>query len=107
MRSLMEYPPFTFMVRILVSDYTDDGLLDQLVQMSDAIAKAFPEIEFLGPAQAPIGMIRKRYRYHVILKGKTLAMVRQAAEYGQRVMNLSRKSNTLRILIDVEPSNVL
>ena len=107
MRSLMEYPPFTFMVRILVSDYTDAGLLEQLVQMSDAIAKAFPEIEFLGPAQAPIGMIRKRYRYHVILKGKNLAIVRQAAEYGQKVMNLSRKSNTLRILIDVEPSNVL
>lgn len=107
MRNLMEYPPFTFMVRILVSDYTDAGLLDQLVQTSDAIAKAFPEIEFLGPAQAPIGMIRKRYRYHVILKGKNLAIVRQAAEYGQKVMNLSRKSNTLRILIDVEPSNVL
>ena len=107
MRRLMEYPPFTYMVRILVSDYTDADLLDQLMHMTDAIAKEYPEIEFLGPAQAPIAMIRKRHRYHVILKGMSLDTVRQAAEYGQKVMNLSRKSKTLRILIDVEPSNVL
>ena len=107
MRRLMEYPPFTYMVRILVSDYTDTDLLEQLMQMTGAIAKMYPEIEFLGPAQAPIAMIRKRHRYHVILKGKSLALLREAAEYGQKVINLSRKSKTLRILIDVEPSNVL
>ena len=52
-------------------------------------------------------MIRKRHRFHVILKGASLEVLREAAEYGQKVMNLSRKSKTLRILIDVEPSNVL
>lgn len=107
MRQLMEYPPFTYMIRILVSDYTDDALMELLVQMTDKIAAMYPQIEFLGPAEAPISMIRKRHRYHVILKGTSLIQLRQAAEYGQKFMNLSRKSKTLRILIDVEPSNVL
>lgn len=107
MRRLMEYPPFSHMVRILLSDYTEDGLLDALRYMSDQIAAQYPEVEFLGPAVAPIAIIRKRHRVHVILKGPSLAVLREAAEYGQKVMNLSRKSKTLRILIDVEPANVL
>ena len=107
MRQLMEYPPFRYMVRILVSDYTDVGLADQMIQMADQVAANYPDIEFLGPSEAPIAKIRNRYRYHMILKGTSLDRLREAAEYGQSVMNLLRKSKTLRILIDVEPSSVL
>ena len=107
MRELMEYPPFSYMVRILVSDYTAEGLEMQMAQMAETIAARYPQIEFLGPAEAPIAMIRKRHRHHVILKGTSLDLLREAAEYGQKVMKLLRKSKTLRILIDVEPSNVL
>lgn len=107
MRQLMEYPPFCFMVRMIVSDYSNKDLLEQMMQMSDQIAKQYSQIEFLGPAEAPISMIRKRYRYHIILKGNSLDCLREAAQYGKKFMNLSRKSKTLRILIDVEPLNVL
>ena len=78
-----------------------------MAQMAETIAARYPQIEFLGPAEAPIAMIRKRHRHHVILKGTSLDLLREAAEYGQKVMKLLRKSKTLRILIDVEPSNVL
>ncbi len=107
MRQLMEYPPFSYMVRILVSDFSADGLLELLITAAEAIAKQYPQLELLGPAEAPITMVRKRYRFHLILKGKSVDLVREAAEYGQKVMNLSRKSKTLRILLDVEPSSVL
>lgn len=107
MRELMVYPPFCYMIRMLVSDFQPDGLLEQMEQMAGRIAEVYPAIELLGPSQAPISMVRKRYRFHLILKGKNLDLLREAAEYGQKFMNLSRKSKTLRILIDVEPSSVL
>ncbi len=40
-------------------------------------------------------------------KGRIFRFIAEAAEYGQKLMNLSRKSKTLRILIDVEPLSVL
>lgn len=107
MRELMVYPPFCYMIRILVSDFSPDGLLDVMQKMTEEIIKRYPEIELLGPSEAPVSIVRKRYRFHVILKGNRLDMLREAAEYGQSFMNLSRKSKTLRILIDVEPSSVL
>ena len=107
MRQLMEYPPFCHMVRILVSDYSSGNLPEQMQQMAQHIAEQYPQLELLGPSEAPVAMVRKRYRFHLILKGDSLETLREAAEVGQKFMNLSRKSKTLRILIDVEPSSVL
>ena len=107
MRELMVYPPFCFMVRMLVSDFRPEGLLEQLEEAARQITRQYPQLELLGPAEAPISMVRRRHRFHLILKGSNLDRVREAAEYGQKVMNLSRKSKTLRILIDVEPLSVL
>ncbi|MBR4943836.1 MAG: primosomal protein N' [Peptococcaceae bacterium] len=107
MRELMVYPPFCYMIRILVSDFQPDGLLEQMQEMADKIAEQYPTLELLGPSEAPVSIVRKRHRFHLILKGQYLDLLREAAEYGQKFMNLSRKSKTLRILIDVEPSSVL
>ncbi len=107
MRELMNYPPFCAIVRILVSDFQPHGLLEAMQQMAQAIAEQYPAIELLGPSEAPVAVIRRRHRFHLLLKGEYLDLLREAAEYGQKVTNLSRKSKTLRILIDVEPFNVL
>lgn len=106
-RELMAYPPFSYLVRVLLSDFRADGLMALLQQMAQALSQRYPSIELLGPAEAPISMVRRRYRFHLLLKGNHLTLLREAAEYGQKVMNLSRKSKTLRILIDVEPLSVL
>ncbi len=107
MRNLMVYPPFCYMIRIIVSDFKPDGLLEQMQKMADTILEQYPQTELLGPSEAPVSVVRKRHRFHVILKGADLEMLRKAAEYGQSFINLSRKSKTLRLLIDVEPSSVL
>lgn len=106
-RSLMVYPPFCYMIRLLVSDYHAEGILELMQQAAADIVKQYPAIEVLGPSEAPVFLVRKRYRFHLIVKGNDLDLLRKAAEYGQTLMNLSRKSKTLRILIDVEPASVL
>ena len=106
-RNLMEYPPYHHLVRFLISDTREEGAMEDLVHMSEQIRERYPEVELLGPSEAPISMIRGRKRFHVLFKGTSLNRLREAAEYGKKVMNLSRKSKTLRIIIDVEPSTVL
>lgn len=107
MREIMEYPPFRYLIRILVSDFSPDGILAKMQQMAAEIRQQYPGIELLGPSEAPVSIIRKRHRFHMILKGTNLEQLREAARYGQKFMNLSRKSKTLRFLIDVEPTSVL
>ncbi|MBR6755851.1 MAG: primosomal protein N' [Peptococcaceae bacterium] len=106
-RELLNYPPFSKIIRILVSDYTPSGPQAVLQELAAVLQEHYPEIEQLGPAEAPIAVIRKRYRYQLLLKHQDLELLRQAVQYGQNVLNLSRKSKTLRLLIDVEPQSVL
>ena len=107
MRELMVYPPFCYLVRLLVSDFQPVGLLEAMREMAAALVQHYPSVELLGPSEAPVSIVRRRHRFHVILKGESLDTLREVAEYGQKLMNLSRKSKTLRILIDVEPLSVL
>ncbi len=106
-RRLLGYPPFCAMVRVLVSDFRPDGLLEALTEAAKEIAARYPDLVLLGPAEAPVRMVRRRFRFHLFLKGASLDRLREAALCGQRLLQLSRKSKTLRILIDVEPLSVL
>ena len=106
-RELLNYPPFSKIIRILVSDYSPVQPQLLLQELSAVLKENYPEIEQLGPAEAPIAVIRKRHRYQLLLKHYDLDLLRQAVQYGQNVLNLSRKSKTLRLLIDVEPQSVL
>ena len=90
-----------------MSDYTPSGPQAVLQELAAVLQEHYPEIEQLGPAEAPIAVIRKRYRYQLLLKYQDLELLRQAVQYGQNVLKLSRKSKTLRLLIDVEPQSVL
>ena len=106
-RELLNYPPFSRIIRILVSDYSPLEPQIVLQELSVVIQEHYPEIEQLGPAEAPIAVIRKRHRYQLLFKHSDLELLRQAVQYGQNMLNLSRKSKTLRLLIDVEPQSVL
>lgn len=106
-RQLMRYPPFVYLIRVLVSDLEETILPLYLQALAAAIIEYNPQIDLLGPAEAPIAVIRRRHRWHLILKHPDLDVLREAVKYGQKVTNLSRKSKTLRILIDVEPQSVL
>lgn len=106
-RELMNYPPFSVMVRILVSDYGAKEAMEMINLVADYFHKTYPDLALLGPAEAPIGKIRDRYRFHLILKGEDLELLINMAKDGQRMMNVSRKSKTLRIVIDVEPQSIL
>ena len=106
-RQLMDYPPFAYLVRILLSDFEQKGPLDLLTETAAYLLKRYPALELFGPSEAPIEKIRGRFRAHLILKGKDLSTLLEAAECGQKYMNVSRKSKTLRIIIDVEPQSIL
>lgn len=106
-RQLMEYPPFSSLIRIIISDFQEN----KAAVCSDIIARSikekFPQsVEILGPAQAPISKIKNRYRWQLILKGTDLDTLREAAIWGcQRAKEQTQ--NTLRIIIDVEPQSIL
>jgi len=107
-RQMMDYPPFTALVRILVSDYHEKSVIIYLENLTQTIKKyAAAGLEIFGPAQAPISKIKNRYRWQVILKGENLEVLKQAVLYGLQNTEKGETNKTLRVIVDVEPQSIL
>lgn len=107
-RRMMEYPPFSCLVRVLVSDYQEKSVIIFLENLTQIIKKDYIDgIEVFGPAQAPIGKIKNRYRWQLILKGQDLDLLREAIINGLQQLEKRETNKTLRVIVDVEPQNIL
>jgi len=107
-RKLMEYPPFSSLIRILVSGINEKEVINCTKKIAYLIKNDFKgKLEILGPAQAPIGKIKNRFRWQLILKGNDLETLRQAARQGFKKEIKGDANKTLRVIIDVEPQSIL
>jgi len=96
-------PPFGRLAAVIVAGRDGAAVADVARQLARAAPQA-PGIEVLGPAPAPLAMLRGRHRHRLLLK----------AERGTRVPDLMRHwleqvklPGTVRVQVDVDPYNFL
>ncbi len=101
-RSEAGYPPVTRMVALRV-----DGPSEAAVRTAAAdaatLARSVPEVRVLGPAEAPISIIRGRTRWQVWLVAADRARLAEAARRGAA----TPLPPNVRLVVDVDPLSVL
>ena len=107
-REIIGYPPFSKLVRIIISGHKEQLVMTLAEEIGEELKNNFKDnITLFGPAPAPIERIKKRFRWHIILKGEDLELLRKAAwEIYLKYSNL-KEYNQLRIIIDIEPQSTL
>ena len=106
LRKKLHYPPYKKLVRFLFS--LND--IDKLKKMMFAIRKEIKQFEktgeiiILGPVIAPISKIRKKYRYHIIIKANDRNAVKRFITWFQTNVKIP---NYLKMQIDVDPISLL
>jgi len=110
-RKFLQYPPFCRLVRILVSGVHEKATLDNINQAAILLKKEINEddnddqdVELLGPSPAPLSFLHGRFRYHLLLKSESLHKLQKLARLVRQEAN---ESDEMRIIIDVEPQNLL
>lgn len=108
-RQVLQYPPYTNLARIMVSGYQERQVVQRIgfwLQLLQSKIKTLnANVELLGPTPAPLGFLKKRYRYHIIIKGKELMELQELARE-IRAKEL-KNSGEPRTIIDIEPQNLL
>jgi len=69
-RRLMKYPPFTHLVEILFQGENLRYVARQSREFLSRVKEASKDVEILGPALAPVSMLRGRSRIQLILKAR-------------------------------------
>ena len=104
-RRAMGYPPYARLVRIVLEDPDLARVNAVAAAIRDALADGLVhEVELLGPAAAPIELLRDRHRVQLLLKspsqGPLLALRARLAELGAL-------AGSSHLAIDVDPVSMM
>ncbi|MFA4839160.1 MAG: primosomal protein N' [Candidatus Neomarinimicrobiota bacterium] len=69
-RNPLNYPPFSRLALVSISDLNSQRAADVADEVAEFLQRKKKHIALLGPAPAPLGKIKNRYRYSIILKSR-------------------------------------
>ncbi|MDR2695973.1 MAG: primosomal protein N' [Deltaproteobacteria bacterium] len=105
-REQRRYPPFVRLALVRASfDAAREEALAEINRLGQGLRSAGREagVAVLGPAPAPIPMIRGRKRFHCLLKARDWPAIRAA--YARAASGVD--GNMLRLALDLDPVNML
>jgi len=106
-REDLHMPPFGRLVALIVSGAHEHAVDAQAVSLSRT-APRYDGIEVLGPAPAPLALLRGRHRRRLLMKLKPgIAPQPVVREWLERLAKAKRREKGVRIQIDVDPQSFL
>jgi len=108
-RQRMNYPPFYRLARILYQ-CSDINLMEQemaiLSEKTYVIISSFKpqQIYLLGPTPAPFARMNNLFRWHIIIKGLTPAIINKAISEISKCHILPA---SMQVQIDVDPFSLM
>jgi primosomal protein N' (replication factor Y) len=100
------YPPFGRLARLLVTGVSADAVREAATALADTLRRHAPaDCEVLGPASAPIGRVRRNYRWHVLVKCREEVQVLPGAVAA--ALREVRIGEGVTVGVDVDPMDLL
>lgn len=104
-RKLLEFPPFSRLVRIVFRSFSRQQAIDTASEAVKILRENAPkEAEILGPAECPIEKISNNYRYQILLKGSSVIPLQAMAR--KLLLEYTHNQNVY-IEYDVDPVSLL
>jgi primosomal protein N' (replication factor Y) len=110
-REALGYPPFSHMLRLLVSAVDDTAASQAASELARAfkgrINKAGLKVRLLGPAPCPLHRLRGRYRRHMFaMTRQVVKLVRMLTEWEEEQPRFGVMSRA-RVTVDVDPDDMM
>jgi primosomal protein N' (replication factor Y) len=108
-RHTPSYPPHVGLVNAIVSGTEETEVADGAVRLAEWLrglvqARADVAVEVIGPAPAPLSRIKRRWRWHVVLRSRDRQLLGRILRYAVRRAPVPR---SLRVVYDRDPVSLL
>jgi len=97
------WPPYGRLAALIVSG-DDSPLVEKTAQQLARLAPRDPNIELLGPAPAPLALLRGRHRRRMLLKAPKQTNLQA---YIRHWLGLIKLPNPIRVQVDIDPYSFL
>ncbi len=112
LRSQLKYPPFTRLIRILVTGSSEKRvqkvMRDIAVKGKELIKnnRDFSGVNILGPAEAPLYLVKKEYRWHLFVRARSAKDAQAFCHTLLSHFSDRRKIRGTKLIADSDPINV-
>jgi len=104
-RSMMEFPPYSRLLRIVFRSFTRDLAFKTSCEVAQILNQMNVKgAEIIGPAECPIERINSNWRYQILLKGKSIIPLQSMA---REILNKYKHNQNVYIEYDVDPVSLL
>ena len=107
-RKQLRFPPFSNLLRIVVSSQEKELPRNILISAYDGLSKIKKEsdlnFDILGPAPAPIKKVKTLWRWHLLLRSPERTPIHRLLN---AVQKLNLYNNRARVTFDVDPYDML
>ncbi len=105
-RKELGYPPYTRLVRVIVKGSEEVPVKSCIEKIATLIrSKREKSLTVLGPAPAVLARLKSTYRYSILIKSTTPRKMQAILAEIQK--DLRKIADPLKVLIDVDPINML
>ena len=105
---MLGYPPFSRLLRIVVSASEKEKTIQVLQELKDAVRALISEeklpIQILGPAPAPLAKLKSLHRAHLLFKSANPKALHRILTM---MKNQKRSSRAVKIIFDMDPMDML
>lgn len=103
MRESNSMPPFSRLASLVLTGMEEEKVKQEALRLLRVVPKEI-DVEILGPAPAPIYMIRGRYRWRILVKAPRNYNLQRFLKLWLRSVKLP---SSMRLKIDIDPYNFL
>ena len=109
LRKELNYPPFCFLVNILVRGTQKEIVKKEIKKLGQKIHKQHHSsiMEIMGPSPAPIPKIRGKFRWQIILKFAEKKLRKKILNKLKKEVQIQENKNDVSFVIDVDPQSML
>ncbi|MDD3705591.1 MAG: primosomal protein N' [Clostridiaceae bacterium] len=108
LRKELAYPPFSSIANIIISGTVEDEVIkyaNEIGILLDEAIKQYKDVEKLGPAAAAISRIKNRFRWQIVVKGKSEDVLRKILRSLAETCDEGRSNVSMSM--DLNPQNMV
>lgn len=103
------YPPWSRLARYLVASHNEKQLLADIAKNQDKVKSIqmkyyTQDVKILGFTPAPLAKINNRYRYHLVIKAPSVALMKSVLDDLEAMISFHDKT---KINLDIDPISLL
>lgn len=110
-RKLLGFPPFSRLIRIVFRSKDEKAAENAAMDCASILLRKISEnrgmegsVEILGPAECPLAIIAKNYRFQILLRGEKIGSIQGLCAY---FFNTFKSPKNVYTEIDVDPINLM